>query len=515
MRLGPIVVLVALVGCSKTNKEERLVKDSLNYSEKFRPQYHFSPPTNWTNDPNGLVFYKGEYHLFYQKNPFGNTWGHMSWGHAVSRDLLHWEHLPIAIAEYTDPVSGDSTMIFSGTVVADNDNTSGLCRDGSCLVAIYTSHVHKNNEGLLQHQSLAYSNDNGRTWERYQKNPILNINRKDFRDPKVFWHEPSQSWVMALVIPDQYKVQFYRSANLIDWKLSGQFGDIGDVGKIWECPDLYELPIEGENGKTAWVLSLSGSHPQGPEFVGMQYFVGDFNGETFSVSRYSNWVSNDAVLRPLYVDYGKDFYAGIVFNNTPKGSSTVMIGWGNNWTYGNRIPTNPWRGAMSIPRELSLKKAHESLRLVQRPVSSITSLRRGEPVDVARPLSKSIELMIEFDPSESEESGVRLFAGTADEITIGYDTKKKELFVDRSKPTSTNGIGDFNSRDSGKLDVNGTLKLRIFIDQSIVEVFANDGELVLSEQIFPEAKELTVKTYSNNEKTVFKMQAWELKSIWR
>jgi fructan beta-fructosidase len=507
MRITLVLLLLALAACSKTKRDEKSNKDSLYYSEKFRPQYHFSPPTNWTNDPNGLVFYKGEYHLFYQKNPYGNTWGHMSWGHAVSNDLLHWEHLPIAIAEYTDPATGDSTMIFSGTVVVDQENTSGLCENGSCLVAIYTSHVHKNGEGLLQHQSLAVSNDNGRTWERYKTNPILSINRKDFRDPKVFWHEPSKSWVMALVIPDQYKVQFYKSANLINWKLSGEFGDIGDRAKIWECPDLYELPIENDARGKRWVLSLSGSHPQGPGFVGMQYFIGTFDGLTFK--------ADNPKQEPLYLDYGKDFYAGIVYNNTMEGFPTVMIGWINNWTYGNLVPTAPWRGAMSIPRELSLKKVGEGLRLLQRPLTSVNSVRSGGPIDMSRPMSKSIELQMEFDASQTKESGIKLFPGSADEITIGFDTGKKELFIDRSKPASTAKIKEFNSRETARLDVAGTIKLRIFVDQSIVEVFADDGAVVMSEQIFPEMKELTVKTYSNNEKAIFKMQAWEMKSVWK
>jgi fructan beta-fructosidase len=508
MRFLVLLLLLGLAACTKNSKQQEkpAVVDSL-YSEKYRPHYHFSPPTNWTNDPNGLVFYKSEYHLFYQKNPLGNTWGHMSWGHAVSKDLLHWDHLPIAIAEYTDPVSGDSTMIFSGTVIVDDHNSSGLCQEGSCLVAIYTSHVHKNNEGLLQHQSLAFSNDNGRTWERYKKNPILSVNRKDFRDPKVFWHEPTKSWTMALVIPDQYKVQFYKSVNLIDWKLSGEFGGIGDRAKIWECPDLYELQVESEPNRTRWVLSLSGSHPVGPDFVGMQYFVGQFDGLTF--------VADDLKQEPLYVDYGKDFYAGIIFSSIPKEGPTVMIGWINNWAYGHLIPTDPWRGAMSIPRELALRRTGSGIRLIQRPLESIASLRQGEPVDVTRSMSKSIELMVEFDASQSDESGVKLFPGTGDEITIGYDTRKKELFIDRSKVASTAGIKGFNSKDSGKLDVSGTVKLRIFIDQSIVEVFANDGRVVLSEQIFPEAKELTLKSYSNNEKAIFRMQAWEMKSVWR
>ncbi|MFM8834600.1 MAG: glycoside hydrolase family 32 protein, partial [Cytophagales bacterium] len=192
-------ILATLVMACESKKEQVAEQ---RYSEQYRPQIHFSPAKNWTNDPNGLVYHEGEYHLFFQYNPYGDTWGHMSWGHAVSKDLMHWEELPLAIEEYQDAATGDSTMIFSGTVVIDKENTAGF--GTNAMIAIYTSHVHKNNEAVVQHQSLAYSTDKGRTWKRYEKNPILDIQRKDFRDPKVFWLESQQKWVMALVVPDFY-----------------------------------------------------------------------------------------------------------------------------------------------------------------------------------------------------------------------------------------------------------------------------------------------------------------------
>jgi fructan beta-fructosidase len=282
LRLTILCGLITLLfSCTTKEKMKDATGDSMAYAELHRPQFHFSPATNWINDPNGLVYLDGEYHLFYQYNPYGTTWGHMSWGHAVTSDLLHWEHLPVAITEYPDHLTGDSTMIFSGTAVIDKNNTSGLCESKDCMIAIYTSHVHALGEGKAQHQSLAYSNDKGRTWKRYEKNPVLDIKRKDFRDPKVFWYEPEQKWVMVLVIPDLYKVQFYQSKNLIDWKLMSEFGNIGDTLRVWECPDLYQLSIDNEPEKKKWVLSLSGSHPRGPAFVGMQYFVGEFDGIKF------------------------------------------------------------------------------------------------------------------------------------------------------------------------------------------------------------------------------------------
>lgn len=300
MRIPGLLALLGCLfalGCQTSKKENDTVSE---YREKYRPQYHFSPAKNWTNDPNGLLYYEGEYHLFCQYNPYGDKWGHMSWGHAVSQDLVHWQHLPLAIAEYQDRTTGDSTMIFSGTAVVDTNNSSGLCENGACLIAVFTSNVHKDNQGLRQHQSLAFSNDKGRTWRLYDQNPILDIGRKDFRDPKIFWYEPQQKWVMALVVPDQYSVQLYQSKNLLKWELMSEFGKVGDTTRIWECPDLFQLPVENEAGQSKWVLSLSGGHPAGPTFVGMQYFIGEFDGTTFRSDQ----------VEARYIDYGKDYYAG-------------------------------------------------------------------------------------------------------------------------------------------------------------------------------------------------------------
>ena len=237
------------------------------YDEPLRPRIHFTPVRNFMNDPNGLVFYKGEYHLFYQHNPQGTTWGHMSWGHAVSTDLLHWKHLPVALAEE------DGVMIFSGSAVVDHDDTSGLCRptgqDRSCLVAIYTGHGHGR-----QTQNLAVSRDRGRTWTKYAGNPVIDLGLKDFRDPKVFWHAATKRWVMVTVLSDQHKVRFFGSPDLKVWTALSDFGPAGATGGVWECPDLFEVPIEHEPGRTRWVLDVD-INPGGPAGgSGGQYFVG-------------------------------------------------------------------------------------------------------------------------------------------------------------------------------------------------------------------------------------------------
>lgn len=483
-----LIIVFGFCACQKQKTESTMA-----FQEIYRPQIHFTPEKNWMNDPNGLVYLNGEYHLFFQYNPYGDTWGHMSWGHATSSDLLHWKQLPVALEEYQDPSTSDSTMIFSGTAVIDKNNTAGF--GTNAMVAIYTSHVHRNNAVVVQHQSLAYSIDKGKTWKRYSKNPILDIQRKDFRDPKVFWHEPKQKWIMALVIPDVFKVQFYSSANLKEWALMSEFGDVGDRKKIWECPDLYELPIENEN-KSKWVLSLSGSHPSGPKFVGMQYFVGEFDGTSFK--------ANDTTSR--YVDYGKDFYAGIVYNNLDHlQKKKVMIGWANNWTYGNQIPTSPWRSAMSLPRELSLVRTPAGLILKQQPID-LGKLKR-EKIEL-------IEKEILYDPFEftatlSEKTSVELFTDAGDRLAILY--ANGVVSVDRTK-TKTDFNPDFSSIESYEVpSYPAEVKVRAIVDKSIIEVFINDGLAVITNQFYFQQLEIKIKT----SKGVTISEAYHLKSVWK
>ena len=330
------------------------MSSTAGYKQQFRPQVHFSPLEHWTNDPNGLVYFHGEYHLFYQYNPFGDLWGHMSWGHAVSRDLLHWTELPVAIPEK------NGVMIFTGSIVVDHANSSGFCRPKTeCLVAIYTGYSQVPG-GFRQNQNAAYSQDDGRTWTEYGGNPVLDLKLADFRDPSVFWNEQEHNWVMAVSLPKEHRVQLYASANLTKWGKVSEFGPAGDVDGDWECPDLLEIPADKAGGKPVWALKV-GLNPGAPQGgSGEQYFLGSFDGKGFTAA-------NQPGAHGL-TNYGKDDYCAISYNGLPKAERPVLIGWMSNWQYAAKLPTSPWRGQMSLPRRLSYVEDAAGTALKQEPV---------------------------------------------------------------------------------------------------------------------------------------------------
>lgn len=452
-------------------------------AQEYRPIFHYTPPQNWVNDPNGLVYLDGEYHLFYQYNPFGNKWGHMSWGHAVSKDLIRWETLPVALPEYPN-ADGTTTMVFSGCAVVDSLNTSGFFPQGFTkgMVAIYTSHI----EGKAQHQSIAYSSDKGRTWQRYDKNPVLDLGMKDFRDPNVIWYPEHNAWLMTVSKPLEYKVQFYESKDLKTWALLSEFGQQGDMTKIWECPSLVKVPVERQK-QSKWVLMISSGHRQ-KGYLAMQYFVGEFDGKQFIPQK------QDEI---LYVDEGKDFYAGIPFTNLPaKNKKPIMIGWLNDWEYAGDIPTgDTWRGAFSVPREMSLRMTRQGYRLFQRPVPELQKAGKKAVLTKNTAITGTwkvpfqgyvYDLMLEVQPQKAEAVTLRVFQ-TGDEATVlRYDVATQELTLDRTK----SGLVDFHRRFSSiervKIPLRkGKLYLRVLADKSILEVFAQGGEKVMTDWVFP------------------------------
>ncbi|MGX1676144.1 GH32 C-terminal domain-containing protein [Streptomyces sp. NPDC055400] len=285
--------------------------DAPPYSETYRPQFHFTPQRNWMNDPNGLVYYRGEYHLFYQYNPNGNSWGDMSWGHAVSTDLVHWKQLPLALSH------DDNEMVFSGSAVVDRDNTTGFgTKRNPPMVAIYTS---LDKATGIQAQSLAYSTDRGRTWTKYRGNPVLDIGSKEFRDPKVQWYAPTKSWLMTVSLSTEHKVRFYSSKNLKDWKELSEFGPAGATGGVWECPDLFPLPVDGDKKRTKWVLVVN-LNPGGiAGGSGAQYFVGNFDGEKFTAEDTGSYTPPPGTVRQDFegAGFGTWTNSGTAFGGGP------------------------------------------------------------------------------------------------------------------------------------------------------------------------------------------------------
>jgi fructan beta-fructosidase len=475
------------------------------YAQALRPQYHYSSRINWVNDPNGLVYFDGEYHLFYQYNPHGNRWGHINWGHAISRDLVHWRELSPALTEENDK-AGEPVMIFSGSCVVDKENTSGFGKNGLVpMVSIYTGH-----KPTRQNQHIAYSLDRGRTWTKYDKNPVIDLNKKDFRDPNVFWHEPSRRWVMVVLLPTEKRTLFYNSTNLLEWTKTGEFTAADSPATVWECPNLVEVPVDG-SVERKWLFMLSmGSHGAAGG-SGMQYYVGRFDGKTF--------INESKPGDVRYVDSGKDYYAAITYNNMPiRGNrGAVSIGWMNNLQYANDIPTTPFRGVMTLPRELRLSKQATATpsdkpqyELRQKPIQELKSLLgipfRWNGADVQQ-LNQSLteagvdgdtyQLLVELDVTKGD-AGVWVRKGQGEQTTIGYDAAKQQLYVDRTKSGQVAFKKEFPGRFTTTLKPdNGKINLQIWVDRSSVEVFANEGKATLANLIFPKEESRGIEFFGD------------------
>ena len=479
-----------------------------NASSPWQPRIHLYSPPNWINDPNGPILLNGQYHLFFQLNPFGDEWGHMSWGHAVSSDLAHWKQLPVALAEEK------GTAIFSGSTVEDHDNTSGLCGDPGqktpgCLVAIYTGASEDK-----QSQNIATSRDSGATWTKYSGNPVIDLGLKDFRDPKVFWHSASQSWVMVVSLPDRHKLRFYRSGNLRQWELASEFGPAGGISGVWECPDLFELQVRDSSGKrvsSRWLLNVN-LNPGGPAGGSAdQYFVGQFDGFRF--------IEDHPGSGPHWADWGKDFYASTSFSNIPGGEDRLWIAWMSNWQYAGKLPSLPGRGEMTLARRLYFRQppaypaptpAQEPLLLVQHPDLPVPAHKPygawwGGPrfltipqanarIAAQKQAGSAYLLRFTLDPGDASEAGVRLRRSTAnpgdpaaEETVVGIDKVTGHIFVDRTRSGTTDWSPDFPVRVSAPLKhlQADSISIEIVVDNNSIEVFAEDGETVLTNLIYP------------------------------
>lgn len=451
--------------------------------EKFRPTYHFSPLYGWMNDPNGMVYKDGEYHLFYQHNPYGSKWGNMHWGHAISKDLINWEHRPDAI---TPDALG---TIFSGSVVVDTDNTAGF--GAGAIVAIYTQNSDR------QVQSIAYSTDNGRSFTKYENNPVLTSDARDFRDPKVFWHKETQRWIMLLAVGQE--MQIFSSSNLKDWAFESSFGEgQGAHGGVWECPDLFELPVDGTNEKK-WVL-LCNLNPGGP-FGGSatQYFVGTFNGKEFV---------NESPSKTKWMDWGKDHYATVTWSDAPD-NRRIAIAWMSNWQYANDVPTFQYRSPNSVPRDLSLFTVDGETYLQSAPSPELLKLRdiskkRSFKVNGTRTIKDMIagnegayEIELTIENQHADVIGFRLYNDKGEEVDMQYDMKEKKFSMDRRKSGEVGFNENFpmltwTTIESGKDE----LKLRLFVDKSSVEAFGDGGRFVMTNQVFPSEPYTHIDFYS-------------------
>ena len=451
--------------------------------EKFRPTYHFSPLYGWMNDPNGMVYKDGEYHLFYQHNPYGSKWGNMHWGHAISKDLVNWEHRPDAI---TPDALG---TIFSGSAVVDTDNTAGF--GAGAIVAIYTQNSDR------QVQSIAYSTDNGRSFTKYENNPVLTSDARDFRDPKVFWHKETQRWIMLLAVGQE--MQIFSSSNLKDWAFESSFGEgQGAHGGVWECPDLFELPVDGTNEKK-WVL-LCNLNPGGP-FGGSatQYFVGTFNGKEFV---------NESPSKTKWMDWGKDHYATVTWSDAPD-NRRIAIAWMSNWQYANDVPTSQYRSPNSVPRDLSLFTVDGETYLQSAPSPELLKLRdiskkRSFKVNGTRTIKDMIagnegayEIELTIENQHADVIGFRLYNDKGEEVDMQYDMKEKKFSMDRRKSGEVGFNENFPMLTWTAIE-SGTdeLKLRLFVDKSSVEAFGDGGRFVMTNQVFPSEPYTHIDFYS-------------------
>ncbi|HAO06210.1 MAG TPA: glycosyl hydrolase family 32 [Chryseobacterium sp.] len=495
-------VVLLLASCASVKKQTI----NPDYSDAHRPQIHFSPKKGWMNDPNGMVYHNETYHLFFQHYPDGTKWGPMHWGHATSKDLVHWQEQKIAL--YPDSLG----TIFSGSAVIDKNNTAGFGKNA--MVAIFTHHnmeIEKTGSDKYQYQSLAYSLDDGKTWTKYNGNPVLpNPGIRDFRDPKVFWYEEGKKWIMTLATLDH--ITFYSSPDLKNWKEESKFGKtIGAHGGVWECPDLFQLTY---NGEQHWVLIVN-INPGGPNGgSATQYFVGDFDGKTFKPYQTDT----------RWLDYGPDEYAGVTWDNT--GSRKLFIGWMSNWQYANEVPTESWRSAMTISRELGLNKIGNKYLVTSKPVQELKVLNQKEfkintvstphfnLSEKAGALNGPARLSITSNQIRSFD--ITLSNDLGEKVVIGFDTRKNEYFIDRTQSGKIDFEKGFAAKHvSPRFSLKNEMDFTLVIDDASVELFADEGLSVMTSIFFPTKNYTNISINSNDGFVVKTLTYTKMNPIWR
>lgn len=459
--------------------KELKMSDSFDMTNKemFRPVYHHTPVYGWMNDPNGMFYKDGVYHLYFQYNPYGSVWGNMHWGHSTSTDLMHWKFEGCAI------VPDAWGAIFSGSCVVDHENTAGFGKEA--VVAFYTS-AKASPWGDVQSQSMAYSLDNGKTFVKYEGNPILTSSEKDFRDPKVFWYAPGKHWVMMLAVGQHMEI--YSSVNLKEWKKESEFGAMqGAHGGVWECPDLVEIPVEGTREKK-WVL-ICNLNPGGP-FGGSaaQYFVGSFDGKKFV---------NESPTQTKWMDWGKDNYATVTWNNAPDGRC-IALGWMSNWQYANNVPTHQYRSANTLARDLTLYREGQELYLKSTPSVEVKKARgkkvsipsfrvseKHEIVNLFEDNQGAYEVEILIQNAGASKIAFCLLNDKGEKVSMYYDLNRKQFVMDRSESGTVDFSKDFPAVTVAPANVDKELTLRLFVDRSSIEAFGEDGKFVMTNLVFP------------------------------
>ncbi len=499
-----LLVIGVVMGC-KTSREKKDMSDPEEMDtvasleeEMYRPNFHFTPKKGWMNDPNGLFYHNGYYHLYFQHYPDGNTWGPMHWGHAISTDLITWKEQPIAL--YPDEMG----YIFSGSAVVDTKNTSDFSKDGEIpVIAMFTYHdMEADKAGKIddETQAIAYSLDEGQTFTKYGGNPVINNpNIPDFRDPKVDWDQERERWTMVLAAGQE--IMFYTSKDLKNWELLSKFGKgIGNHNGVWECPDFFPLLVKGTE-ETKWVLLVS-INPGGPNGgSATQYFVGDFDGKAFKVDEgFRKELTEE---HSFWVDHGRDNYAGVTWSNTRTAEGgKLFIGWMSNWLYANQVPTEKWRSASTIARELSLVKGPDTYRLISNPVKQLNGYRAKKVADknitiegeMVLTTSETISLSkteINFTLADIDK-GTYTFTlsnSQGDQLKFGLDASENTFFVDRNNSGKTRFSEKFTDRISKapRISNANTLTGTILLDKTSLELFYDNGQMVMTEIFFPNA----------------------------
>ena len=518
---GAIIILFN--ACSNGSRAHELeMSKPEKEEEKYRPGFHFTPENNWMNDPNGMFYLNGTFHLYFQHHPESNVWGPMHWGHATSEDLLNWQEHPIAL--YPD----DLGTIFSGSAVVDFQNTSGLgSLENPPIVAIYTNHDAKAAEGgseRFQTQGIAYSLDDGHSWIKYKNNPVIdNPGIRDFRDPKVFWLDGQKKWILTLAAGQE--TQFFSSPNLIEWTFLSSFGKgIGNHKGVWECPDLFELKVNGSD-ETKWVhlVSINPGGPNGGSAT--QYFIGDFDGTNFKLD--SSFKMDIQKRHHFWADFGKDNYAGVTFSNwKDEKGNPLFLGWMSNWQYATKVPTYKWRSSMTLARTLELFKTvngyrlKSSLYMNSEKVASKkvkikeTAIGEGKIIVDKKEINlSSAKIKIDLKNIEENTYTFVLANQVGGELLFGYDHRQKQFFIDRSK----SGVVNFSEKFSDKISIaprfgmEDELSLEFVLDKTSIELFYDNGETVITEIFFPLKPFETLSLQTNDlTQTVFVGELVEL-----